>query len=625
MMDHRTIMGFQRDEAIRQRRIDRVVMRRVWTYIKPYGRPLIAFVVTVILGSVATAITPLLLKVLIDEAIPHRDRHLVLLVALAAVSLALFGGVMSLAQRYYSARIGEGLIYDLRVKLFDHVQHMPIAFFTRTQTGALQSRLNNDVVGAQQAVTNTLATVLQNVIQLVVTIVIMVKLSWPITLLTLIALPAFIYPARLLGPRIQKLARVGMQENAEMNNITAERFNVAGAMLAKLFGRPDRERDLFAQRAGKVRDVGIATAIYSRILLVVLGLVTALGTAIVYLVGGNLAVSHTITAGTLAVFATYVALIYQPLAQLTNSRVDVLTALVSFERVFEVIDFPATITDRPGAVDLTEPTGRIELDHVWFRHPPGHEVSLESLEAPGTPGGDEPSDWTLRDVSLVVDAGDTVALVGASGAGKTTIAMLVPRVYDAVQGSVRIDGHDVRDLTLESVHAAIGLVPQDPHLFHDTIRANLAFARPEATEADLRQALERARILDLVESLPDGLDTVVGERGYRMSGGEKQRLAIARLLLKNPAIVILDEATSHLDSESELAIQRAFDEALRGRTAIVIAHRLSTIVDADRIVVVDSGRIVESGSHSELLARGGVYAELYRAQLGRPEGDEKTA
>ena len=625
MMDHRTIMGFQRDDAIRQRKIDRAVMRRVWAYIRPYKRPLIAFIVAVVLGSIATAVTPLLIKSLIDNAIPHHNRQLVTWIAAGAVGIALFNAALSLVQRYYSARIGEGLIFDLRVALFDHVQRMPLAFFTRTQTGALQSRLNSDVVGAQQTVTNTLGTVLQNVIQLVVTLVIMFKLSPSITVLTLIALPLFIYPARLLGPRIQKLAREGMVQNAEMNNITAERFNVAGAMLSKLFGRPDRERDAFAGRAGKVRDVGVTTAIYSRILLVVLGLVTALGTAIVYLVGGNLAVSGTITSGTVAAFAAYVGLIYQPLAQLTNSRVDVLTALVSFERVFEVLDFPAAIADRPGAVDLVDPQGRIELDHVWFRHPAGQDVSLASLEAPGTPGAEEPSDWTLTDVSLVVEPGATVALVGASGAGKTTIAMLVPRVADVVEGSVRIDGHDIRDLTLESVHAAIGLVPQDPHLFHDTIRANLLFARPESTDIELQQALERARIWPLVMSLPDGLETVVGERGYRMSGGEKQRLAIARLLLKNPAIVILDEATSHLDSESELAIQRAFDEALRGRTAIVIAHRLSTIVDADRIVVVDAGRIVESGTHSELLARGGMYAELYRSQLGRSESDEKTA
>ncbi len=619
------MMGFRRDDAIRQHRIDRVVMRRVVGYIRPYLRPLIAFILAVVAGAVTTALPPLLVRSLINTAIPHHDRTLVMWIALTAVGLALANAALSLVQRYYSARIGEGLIFDLRVALFDHVQRMPIAFFTRTQTGALQSRLNNDVVGAQQAVTTTLGTVLQNFIQLAVTLTIMFKLDWRITLLTLVALPAFVFPARWLGPRIQKLARAGMQQNAEMNNITAERFNVAGAMLAKLFGRPDRERSEFSARAARVRDIGVTTAMYSRVLLIALGLVTAIGTAIVFWIGGDLAISGTISVGTLAAFVLYVDQIYQPLAQLTNSRVDVLTALVSFERVFEVIDFPAAITDRPGAIDLVDPQGRIELDHVWFRHPAGREVSLESLEAPGTPGGDEPSDWTLRDVSLVVEPGATVALVGASGAGKTTIAMLVPRVADVVEGSVRIDGHDVRDLTLESVHAAIGLVPQDPHLFHDTIRVNLRFARPSATDADLQQALERARIWDLVTSLPDGLDTVVGERGYRMSGGEKQRLAIARLLLKNPAIVILDEATSHLDSESELAIQRAFDEALRGRTAIVIAHRLSTIVDADRIVVVDAGRIVESGTHSELLARGGLYAELYRTQLGRSEGDSKTA
>ena len=619
------MMGFRRDEDIKQRRIDRVVMRRVLAYIRPYLRQLIFFIVSVVAGAFTTALPPLLVRSLINTAIPHHDRNLVMWIALAAVGLALANAALSLVQRYYSARIGEGLIYDLRVALFDHVQRMPIAFFTRTQTGALQSRLNSDVVGAQQAVTTTLGTVLQNFIQLAVTLTIMFNLDWRITLMTLVALPAFIYPARRLGPRIQKLARAGMQQNAEMNNITAERFNVAGAMLAKLFGRPDRERGEFAARAGKVRDIGVTTAMYSRVLFIALGLVTAIGTAIVFWIGGDLAISGTISVGTLAAFVLYVEQIYQPLAQLTNSRVDVLTALVSFERVFEVIDFPAAIADHPGAVDLLEPKGRIELDHVWFRHPPGRDVSLESLEAPGTPGADEPSDWTLRDISLVIEPGDTVALVGASGAGKTTIAMLVPRVYDTVEGAVRIDGHDVRELTLESVHAAIGLVPQDPHLFHDTIRANLLFANPDATESELRQCLERARIWDLVMTLPDGLDTVVGERGYRMSGGEKQRLAIARLLLKNPAIVILDEATSHLDSESELAIQRAFAEALRGRTAIVIAHRLSTIVDANRIVVVDNGRIVESGTHSELLARGAVYAELYRTQLGRPETDEKTA
>jgi ATP-binding cassette subfamily B protein len=611
------MMGFRREETLRQRKIDRAVLRRVFTYIRPYTRPLIWFLLTVILASIATALSPLLLKSLLDTAIPEQNRTLVTYLALAAVGLALANAALSLVQRYYSARIGEGLIYDLRVELFDHVQRMPIAFFTRTQTGALQSRLNSDVVGAQQAVTTTLGTVVQNVIQLVVTLSIMFRLDWQITLLTLLALPAFIIPARRLGPRIQKLARVGMQQNAEMNNITAERFNVAGAMLAKLFGKADRERDEFATRAASVRDVGVATAMYSRVLFIALGLVTAIGTAVVFWVGGNLAISGTIEVGTVAAFVLYVGQIYQPLAQLTNSRVDVLTALVSFERVFEVLDFAPAIADRPGADELEEPRGAIEFDHVWFRHPPGHDVSLESLETPGTPGGDTPSEWILRDLSLTIEPGATVALVGPSGAGKTTIAMLVARVYDTVQGSVRVDGHDVRDLTLESLHDAIGIVPQDPHLFHDTIRANLRFARPDATDADLHDALRAARVWDLVDGLADGLDTVVGERGYRMSGGEKQRLAIARLLLKDPAIVILDEATSHLDSESEVAIQRAFDAALQGRTAVVIAHRLSTIVDADRILVVDAGRIVETGTHADLLARNGAYADLYRTQLGR--------
>jgi ATP-binding cassette subfamily B protein len=416
-----------------------------------------------------------------------------------------------------------------------------------------------------------------------------------------------------------------MQLNAEMNNLTVERFNVAGALLAKLFGKSDAERDRFATRAAGVRNIGVRTAIYGRILFVALGLVAAVGTAVVYLVGGNLAISGTLSTGTVVAFMIYVGQMYQPLASLTNSRVDILTALVSFERVFEVLDFPASIADRPGAVDLVEAEGRIEFEHVWFRHPPGDQVSIPSLETPGTPGGDEPSEWILRDVSLVVEPGETIALVGPSGAGKTTIAMLVPRIYEANQGAVRVDGHDVRDLTLDTLHAAIGLVPQDPHLFHESIRANMLFAEPDATDADIEAVLRAARIWDLVSSLPDRLDTVVGERGYRMSGGEKQRLAIARLLLKDPAIVILDEATSHLDSESEVAIQQAFDEILQNRTAIVIAHRLSTIVDADRILVVDGGRIVESGTHGTLLSRGGVYSELYRTQIGRAPTDDRES
>ncbi len=625
MMDHRTLMGFRRDEALRGRRMNRETMRRVFQYVRPYRAILIGFVITVVLDAIVSAVPPLLFRALIDHALPHRDRTLVTILAASAIALAFADAMLSLLQRWYSSRVGEGLIYDLRVALFDHVQRMPLAFFTRTQTGALQSRLNNDVIGAQQAVTTTLGTVVSNVINIAVVLTIMLRLEWRLTLLTLVVLPLFIYPARRMGPRMQSLTREGMQLNAEMNNLTVERFNVAGALLAKLFGRPARERDAFASRAAGVRDIGVRTAIYGRILFVALGLVAAVGTAVVYLVGGNLAISGTLTTGTVVAFAIYVGQIYQPLAQLTNSRVDILTALVSFERVFEVLDFPASIADRPGAIDLVDAKGAVELEHVWFRHPPGREVSIGSLETPGTPGADEPSDWILRDVSLRVEPGETVALVGPSGAGKTTIAMLVPRVHEAVQGAVRVDGVDVKALTLESLHAAVGFVPQDPHLFHETIAANLRFARPEASDAELEAALRAARIWDLVDSLPDRLDTVVGERGYRMSGGEKQRLAIARLLLKDPTIVILDEATSHLDSESEVAIQQALDEILRERTAIVIAHRLSTIVGADRILVVDGGRIVETGTHAELLARGGVYADLYRTQIRPAEDDRESA
>jgi ATP-binding cassette subfamily B protein len=627
MMNHSTLAGFSRADAVRGRRVNRETLRRVLGWVRPYRRMLTGFVIAVVLDAVVVVIPGLLMKSLIDNALPprHHDRGLVLILATAAVLLAFADAMLSLIQRYLSSRVGEGLIYDLRVALFDHVQRMPLAFFTRTQTGALQSRLNNDVVGAQQAVTTTLGTVVSNVINLSVVLTIMLFLEWRLTLLTLVVLPLFIWPARRIGPRMQNLTRQGMQLNAEMNNLTVERFNVAGALLAKLFGKTNEERDRFATRAAGVRDIGVRTAIYGRILFVALGLVAAVGTAVVYYVGGNLAISGTISAGTVIAFMLYVGQMYQPLAQLTNSRVDILTALVSFERVFEVLDFPASIADRPGAIDLVEPEGRVEFEHVWFRHPPGTTVSIASLETPGTPGGEDPSEWILRDVSFVVEPGETVALVGPSGAGKTTIAMLVPRMYEANQGVLRVDGRDVKDLTLDSLHAAVGLVPQDPHLFHESIRDNMLFAEPDATDSDIEDVLRAARIWDLVDSLPDRLDTVVGERGYRMSGGEKQRLAIARLLLKDPGIVILDEATSHLDSESEAAIQQAFDEILQNRTAIVIAHRLSTIVDADRILVVDDGRIVESGSHSELLSRGGLYSELYRTQIGRAPADDRES
>ncbi len=620
---HPAIHGFGRDaKAVKGKRLERDLLRRVLHLARPYRAQLIGFVISVVLAAVISAVPPLILRALIDTAIPDKNRELVGLLAFGAVFLAILNAGLALVQRYYSARIGEGLIFDMRTALFDHVQHQPLSFFTRTQTGSLMSRMNNDVIGAQQAVTNTLGTVFSNLVSVIVTIAFMLALEWRLTILTLIILPLFIIPAKRMGPKLQTLTRESMQLNASMNNTIAERFNVGGALVVKLFGKHRRESDTFSDRAGRVRDIGVQTAMYSRVLFAALGLVAAIGTAIVYFVGGNLAISGTIGVGTIAAFAVYVSQIYQPLTQLANARVDVLTALVSFERVFEVLDFPPLISNRLGAVDLLEPVGRVEFDHVWFRHPSAAVSSIPSLEeASNATDLDDESAWILRDVSFTIAPGELVALVGPSGAGKTTSALLVPRIYDVTSGEVRVDGRDVREYTLESLRGSVGMVMQDPHLFHDTIRANLRYARPDATDAELVEACKAARIHDMIATLPDGYDTLVGERGYRMSGGEKQRLAIARMLLKDPAVVILDEATSHLDSESELAIQHALADALVGRTSLVIAHRLSTIVAADRILVLEDGRIIESGRHEELLRAGGLYTDLYQTQVDQPTAD----
>ncbi len=569
---------------------------------------------------------PLLFRALLDDAVPQRNTQLVTLLAFGAVGLAIAAAGLSLLQRWYSAHIGESMIYDLRLSMFDHVQRLPISFFTRTQTGALMSRMNNDVIGAQQAVTGTLGTVVSNTITIIVTLAVMFSLEWRLTLLTLVVLPAFIIPARRIGRKLQSATREGMQLNASMNNTAAERFNVSGALVVKLFGNHDHEAEIFSSRARRVRDIGIKTAMYSRVLFVALGFVAAVGTAVVYYLGGRLVIEDVISLGTIAALVIYVGQIYQPLTQLTNARVDVMTALVSFERVFEVLDFPALIDDSPDATDLTAAKGFIEFDHVWFRHPSAAVSSIPSLEEGNPPGDDEVNPWILHDVSFTVSPGEIVALVGPSGAGKTSTAMLVPRIADANEGTVRIDGHDVRTLTLSSLRDSVGVVMQDPHLFHESIGENLRYAKPDATDRELMDACRAANIFDLISGLPDGFATIVGERGYRMSGGEKQRLAIARMLLKDPAIVILDEATAHLDSESEQEIQVALANALSDRTALVIAHRLSTIVNADRIIVLDNGRIVDQGTHAELIGRGGLYADLYQTQLdqdkNRSEDDQ---
>ncbi|MET0824939.1 MAG: ABC transporter ATP-binding protein, partial [Acidimicrobiales bacterium] len=521
----------------------------------------------------------------------------------------------------WSSKIGEGLIYDLRVALFDHVQRMPLGFFTRTQTGALVSRMNNDVIGAQRAITGTLGAVVSNVVVVATTVVAMLYLEWRLTLISLIVLPLFVVPAKRVGRRLQDLTREQMDLNASMNTTMTERFGVAGAMLVKLFGRQDQEVDEFGERAGRVRDIGVKTAVYSRTFFIALGLVGAVGTALIYWFGSLLVISDALELGTLIALGLLVTRIYTPLTSLTNARVDLMTAFVSFDRVFEVLDTPNPIQDRAGAVDLVDPSGRIELVDVWFTYPTGTEASVASLETPGALPDDADGRPVLKGVSASMDAGTMTALVGPSGAGKSTVASLVPRLYDVTTGALRVDGNDVRDLTQRSLRSAIGVVTQDPHLFHETVRSNLLYARPDATDAELAAACRAARIWDVITALPNGLDTLVGERGYRLSGGEKQRLAIARMLLKDPCIVILDEATSHLDSENEAAVQAALDTALEGRTSVVIAHRLSTIIAADQILVLDEGRIVEQGTHVSLLAEGGLYADLYRTLVRSDEQD----
>ena len=601
------------DPSVKQATLTPGLVRRVWTFAHAYRSRVFFFLGVTVVIAFLGLVPPLLIKNIIDDAVPNKDDGQVTLLAGLMIAVAFGIALIGMIERYLSATIGEGLIYDLRSALFDHVQRQPIAFFTRTQTGALVSRLNNDVIGAQRAVTGTLGTVVSNIVTLALTLGAMFVLSWQLTLLAVVLLPIFLLPAKRVGRRLSGITRQGFDLNASMNATMTERFGVSGALLVKLFGRHDDESASFSDRAGQVRDIGVESAMYSRTFMTALTLVGAVGTAVIYLVGGRFVISGSIEIGTLVALGIYVVQIYSPLTSLTNARVDLMTAFVSFDRVFEVLDTPNPIEDKPDAVELTAPVGIIDLDHVTFAYPSGHEASVASLEsAAQLAAPDVGAGPVLHDLTVHIDQGEMVALVGPSGAGKTTISQLIPRLYDVTAGAVRLDGIDVRDLTQASLRAAIGVVSQDPHLFHESVADNLRYARPDATDADLEAAARAARIHDVIAALPDGYATVVGERGYRLSGGEKQRLAIARMLLKDPAVVILDEATSNLDSENEAAVQDALAEALRGRTSIVIAHRLSTIVDADRILVLDRGRLLQQGRHVDLVDAPGLYAELYR-------------
>lgn len=606
-----------RDSSVKDNKISRETVMRILGYAKPYKALITFFLITLVFASLLSVAQPLLFRRIIDQGITPGNASLVTWTAVFIALLAIADAGLGVVSRYYSARIGEGLIFDLRNEVYDHVQSQSIAFFTRAQTGALISRLNNDVIGAQQAFTSTLGGVLGNMISLVIVLITMFILSWQITLASLILVPLFLLPARYMGRRLQSMTREQMSVNASMSNQMTERFNVAGALLVKLFGRPNEESRVFSDRAKVVRDSGIKIAMANRWFFTALTLVAALATAVTYGLGGNLVITGAISLGTLLALVGLLAQLYGPLTAISNVRVDVMTALVSFDRVFEVLDLQPLVVESPDAKSLPSGPLPIRFENVDFTYPKASEVSLASLESIArvdAAGGEEP---VLRDVSFEVEAGTLTALVGPSGAGKTTITALLSRLYDPVDGRVLIGGEDIRGVSFESLRDALGVVTQDSHMFHDTIGANLLYAKPDASIQEVEQACIDAQIWGMISSLPEGLDTVVGDRGYRLSGGEKQRIALARLLLKSPRVVILDEATAHLDSESERAVHQALDNALSGRTSVVIAHRLSTIRGAQQILVVVDGQIVQRGSHEQLLAEGGVYSDLYETQFTR--------
>lgn len=631
------------DERQDRPTVNRGLLSRVWDFAKPYRFRVFALLLTILAITGLSLIPPLLLKELIDSALPNENMQQLNRLALALIAVPLASGLIGVFQRRLSANVGEGIIYDLRRALYDHMLRMSLRFFTRTRTGELMSRLNNDVVGAQRAVTGTLMSIVSNFVSLVSVLAIMIVIEWRLTLLGLAILPLFVLPARRVAIRLRTIRRRSMELNAEMNASMNETLNVSGAMLVKLFGRERREKMRFAGDARRVRDIGVESAVVSQWFMLGLSLVGAIGTALVYWGGGRLVLSGAFTIGTLVAFSAYLRQLYGPLIALTNAPVEFAQSMVSFERVFEALDIPIEIQENKGALDLEQVTGMITFEQVSFSYLEGEGGGLAEITRFGWGAdrsallkrgkqndGEEPEDeprelrWALKDVDFQIEPGQLVALVGPSGAGKTTITYLIPRLYDPSQGSVQLDGYDLRDLTLSTLSRKVGMVTQDTFLFYDTIRANLLYAREDATDEEMFAAAEAANIHTFIMSLPDQYDTVVGERGYRLSGGERQRIAIARVILKNPQILVLDEATSHLDSLSEALIQEALQRVMQGRTSLVIAHRLSTILAADQILVIDEGRLVESGTHAELLEQGGLYTSLYETQFTDGARDEDS-
>jgi ATP-binding cassette subfamily B protein len=616
MSNHAVWMTFRAmtaDPSVKNQKLKPGTVKRIASYAKPYKTYITVFLITVVIEAFLIVTSPLLLRELIDKGVIPKDGALVTKLALAVAFIAIFDSLISIVGRWFSARIGEGLIYDLRSEVFEHVQKQSVAFFTRTQTGALISRINSDVIGAQQAFTATLSGVLSNSVSLILVVGTMLILSWQITIVSLLLLPLFLVPTKWVGKKLQSLTRQSFNLNAEMSSTMTERFNVSGAMLVSLYGRQSDEKSYFRTRARKVADIGIEMALLNRIFFIALTSIAAVATAIAYGIGGHLAIDGTVTVGTLLAITALLARLYGPLTALSNVRIDVMTALVSFERIFEVLDLAPMVQDRPSAKELVGKDFAVEFKNVSFSYPKAEEISLSSLESVAKPETVE-SGVVLNGLTFTAKPGTMTALVGPSGAGKTTISALVPRLYDVTDGSIDVGGVDIRELTMKSLRENIGVVMQDAHLFHDTIGENLRYAKPNATETEMQAACEAAQIWPLVSSLPNGFDTMVGERGHRLSGGEKQRLAIARLLLKSPQVVILDEATAHLDSENESLVHAALSAALKGRTSLVIAHRLSTVRDADQILVLEKGVIVERGTHDELVAKNGLYAELYNRQ-----------